>query len=470
MAEFNPTTYDIMAAVITSYDGKDSYDISSNFIGKWSISQSMNEVAWSGTLYIVDTSNLLEGLPLRGEEILDLWIKAYDLDTLVKIRARIHKVSDILPSPTSNSVSYVLHFISETSFNASLRSITAPYRSSINQIAKEIFNSYFAPIDMDGDSLDKIDRSKTLPLAAKVHKIKTTEYDRDFTIQPTVGISKFIIPELSPTEAMYFIASRGYNPSSPSQTFRFFETIEGYYFCTDEYFLKGLRPSYIKPLFYAPNVPLTTDNAQSMIERVEELSVLSKGIDTSNDINSGSYRNEVVELDLIRREFNISTFNFDDATYIDMDGKPRDISSNPHTELFRNETFTQENAKRFMLFKNYQRPGDTPSSLQANKHIPEIVHNRVSYFHHLNNTSLAIGLKGRLDLRPGMIVDLDMKGLVQGGDVAITNTSLSGKYLIQMTSHTGDEQGTLNTALRLVKFDWSVGNKAFESQDIPEDT
>jgi hypothetical protein len=32
-----------------------------------------------------------------------------------------------------------------------------------------------------------------------------------------------------------------------------------------------------------------------------------------------------------------------------------------------------------------------------------------------------------------------------------------------------DEQGTLNTALRLVKFDWSLGTAQVQSQEIPED-
>ena len=153
-----------------------------------------------------------------------------------------------------------------------------------------------------------------------------------------------------------------------------------------------------------------------------------------------------------------------------MTGKPKDVASNPHTDAFRASTFTKENAKRFLLFKTYQRPGDIPSSLHANKHIPEIISNRVSYHHHLNATVLAASMKGRLDLRPGMVVDLDIKNLSQAeaGKVEINN-SLAGRYLIHSTNHSG-EGNVLNTSLKLIKFGWSSGNEGVQDQAMPEGT
>ena len=469
MSEFSPSEVEVTKAIITSYDDSKTADITGNFITSFEIDQSMSAVAWTGSMNIADASNILEGFPLRAEEKLELWIKGYDLDTEYKLKCRIHKIGNISPSSNSNMVTYTIHFISETSFNASLKKVLAPYVGPISTLARTIFEDKFAPLGA-ADFLDAEDRSKTLPLAAERRPLNTNEFERNFIIQPTVGITKVIIPDLSPTETMFFLAARGFNPDSPSQTFRFFETLQNYYFCTDEYFLKGLTDRKVKNLFYAPVADLTPENAQAQIERIESLSIASKGVDTGMDINSGSYRNEVVEIDLLRREFNISQFNFDDAKYIDMNGTTRDITANPHTEQFRKDVFTKENAKRFMLFKTYQNPGDLPSSLHSNKHIPEIVHNRVSYFHHLNNTALIAGMKGRLDLKPGMVVNVDIKNLSQAeqGD-AQANVSLGGRYLIQATKHSVEGR-TLNTILRLVKFDWSSGTDGREDQPIPEGT
>jgi hypothetical protein len=298
------------------------------------------------------------------------------------------------------------------------------------------------------------------------------EPTRQFIVQPTYPSTNLIIPRLTPSEAMFFVAARAYNPDTPSQTFRFFETLENYYFCTDEYFLKGITAEDVVPMYYAPIVSYDAVNAAGQLNRIETLHVLSKGIDTSTDLFSGSYRNEVVEIDFIRRRLDISKFNYDDARYIDMTGTTKSISNNPHTEQFRKDTFTENNARRFMIFRNYTRQGDMASTLRADEKLAEIVHNRVSYYHHLNNTSVMAGLKGRLDIRPGMIVDLQIKNL-DGISASIgINQTMSGRYLVQSTMHSRDDEGTLNTMLKMAKFDWSAQaqTKIAESADAPRST
>lgn len=469
MAEFSPSEYKIGRAILSTFDQTKREDISGNFILRFNITQSMDSVSWSGSIDVADATGFLEKFPLRAEEKLELWLVGLDNpDKIYKLFCRIHSITNISPSDNSNMVNYTMNFISETSFGASIRKITAPYRSSISGIAKEIFKQHFSPTG-ESDFLDPNDKTKTLPLGTERLPL-LIDGERNFFVSPTAGISKIIIPDLSPSEAMFFLASRGYQPESPSNTFRFFETLENYYFCTDEYFLKGLKQKDIVKLFYAPKVDLTAENADAQVNRIESLSILSKGLNTGQDIYNGAYTNEVMEIDLLRRNINIQRFNFNQAQYIDMTGKPKDINSNPHTDAFRSATFTRENAKRFMLFKTYQRSGDIPSSLHMNKHIPEIVSNRVSYHHHLNATALAIGMKGRLDLRPGQVVDLDIKNLSQAeaGKIEINN-SLAGRYLIQTTNHSG-EGNVLSTMLRLIKFDWSSGNEGSQDQAMPEGT
>lgn len=466
---FSPSEFKITRAAITTYDGSKTEDLSGNFITRFAIEQAMDKVSWSGSLSIADATGFMEKFPLRAEEKLDLWIRSFDFGETTKLMCRVHSITNIQPSDNSNMVTYDINFVSETSFNASLKKVTAPFRSSISGIAKAAFTLYFAPVGQ-GSALDPDDRSRTLALASQSFPLNTQEYDRQFFVQPTVGITKVIIPDLSPTEAMYFLAARGYNPDSPSQTFRFFETLENYYFCTDEYFLKGLRDNRIERFFYAPKADLTPENARSQVSRIESLSVISKGKNTSSEIYNGSYRNEIAEIDLVRRNFTIHKFNYDDTKYIDMNGKTRKEEDDPHTPEFKRDVFTQQNARRFMLFKTYQKPGDLPSSLHANKHLSEIVQNRVSYYHHLNGTVLAASMKGRMDLRPGQVIHIDIKNLDQAEDGKVEiNQALGGRYLIQATNHSG-EGNTLTTSLRLLKFDFSSGNEGTEDQQIPEVT
>jgi hypothetical protein len=455
MSDFNPSVCEIQKAEIISYNNTAKRDITSSFISRFEITQSMDAVAYSGWLFVVDTIGILDGLPIRGEETLELWLKGMDLGTEVRISARIHKVSDITPTQSSNGVTYKLHFVSKTTFDSTTKRITEAHTDTVSVMARKMFNAYYAKLGT-GNFKKESDDSKFLPFGSSRYPI-IEEPKRQFIIQPTYPSTNLIIPRLTPSEAMFFVAARGYNPETPSQTFRFFETLENYYFCTDEYFLKGITAEDVVSMYYAPVVSYDAVNAAGQLNRIETLHVLSKGIDTSTDLFSGSYRNEVVEIDFIRRRLDISKFNYDDARYIDMTGTTKSISNNPHTEKFRNDTFTENNARRFMIFRNYTRPGDgSPNILRADEKLAEIVHNRVSYYHHLNNTSVMAGLKGRLDIRPGMIVDLQIKNLDGISATIGINQTMSGRYLVQSTVHSRDDEGTLNTMLKMAKFDWSA--------------
>lgn len=470
MSDFNPSVCEIQKAEIISYNNTTRRDITSNFIGRFEITQSMDAVAYSGWLFVVDTIGILDGLPIRGEETLNLWLKGMDLGTEVRLSTRIHKVSDITPTQSSNGVTYKLHFVSKTTFNSTTKRITEAHVDTVSTMVHKMFNSYYAKLGL-GTSKSENNDKKFLPFNSTRYSI-IDEPTRQFIIQPTVRSTNLIIPRLTPSEAMFFVGARAYNPETPSQTFRFFETLENYYFCTDEYFLKGITAEDVVPMYYAPVVSYDAVNAAGQLNRIESLHVLSKGIDTSTDLFSGSYRNEVVEIDLIRRRLDISKFNYDDAKYIDMTGTVKSASSNPHTEKFRTDTFTENNARRFMIFRNYTRQGDMATTLRADEKLAEIVHNRVSYYHHLNNTSVMAGLKGRLDIRPGMIVDLQIKNL-DGISTSIgINQTMSGRYLVQSTVHSRDDEGTLNTMLKMAKFDWSAQAQTniAESADSPRST
>ena len=474
MSDFNPTAVEIIRAEIISYDGSTKRDIASNYIYSFEITQSMDAVAYSGSISVLDSSGLLEGMPIRGEETLTLWLMGMDLQTEVKIAGVIHKVTDIKPSSNSGSMTYKLHFISEDSFAASTKMVLTSFTKAPHEMAYEIFKNNYSPLKAIEESFykDPDDENINLPYqTVRYPLVKNGEKTgRNVLIQSTANRTKLIIPRLNSSEAMFFVAARGYNPETPSQTFRFFETLENYYFCTDEYFIRRANnvKNRILNLFYAPVVSLDGTNVQAQIERIETLDILSKGIDTSTDLFSGAYVSEVVEIDLVKRSLDYSYFNYDNAAYIDMSGTTRSLQDNPHTESFRSNVFNQNNARRFMVFKNYTSKGDSPSNILPDQHLSEIVHNRVSYYHHLNNTVLLAKMKGRLDIRPGMIANVDIKSLNSVSSNIESNDSLSGRYLIQQTNHSMIE-GTLHTALKLAKFDWSGTNQlnTTSTVDIP---
>lgn len=447
----NPSAVEITEAKITSYDGSKTEDITSGFIGSFELVQSMSMVSYEGKITVLDYRGILEQFPLRGEETLSLKIKSLDIPTEINLKTHIYKITDIKPTDDVNGASYTLHFVSKETFKASTRVITSSYRKSVHDIVKEIFNDTYGKLAPTPAETDLSFRATKWSIIRNDNR----PTGRNFIIQPATDRSnKLIIPKLSPSEAMYFLASRGYSTQTPSQTFRFFETFENYYFCTDEYFVKDIANEDVIELHYSP-VGSMAINASEQLKRIDNLQIVSKGIDTATDIFSGSYRNTVTQIDLLRRKVENLHFNYDEASYYDMSGERRNTEIiNPHTRQFRADTFTRENAKQFIIFKDYTGNGDNPAPQPSDRHFAEIVQNRVSYYHHLNNTVLAASLKGRLDIRPGMIVHLNITALDpnSGGRA---NQSLSGRYLVQSTSHSMNKDNTLSTGLRLAKFDWS---------------
>jgi len=249
-----------------------------------------------------------------------------------------------------------------------------------------------------------------------------------------------------------------FQPETPSCSFKFFETVDNFYFCTDEYFIKTAQRKEIIDLFYSPASSNDPRKPIDQINRIDELTIINKGLNTAADMLSGAYKNKTTEIDLVRRKLVTNIWSYDkNAKYIDMSGSPRDLTDDTHTSSFRDDTFTDENAKDFLVFKDYQQSGDIPSALHTDRFIPQIIANRLSYRHHLNKTLLSAKMKGRLDIRPGMIVNLDIKNL-DGVDKLEKNTTMSGKYLVETVNHNRDDKGTLHCGLRLQKFGWSKGD------------
>lgn len=454
MAEFNPGSADISKALVTNASGK-SKDIAS-IIVSFELEQSLDLMSYSGKLKILDGIGFMETFPLRGEEQIDLKISSMDLGTEKNLKAQVFRIDSIVPSESGGQVLYTMHFISKISYNAFKRKITKSYsKKSMDQIAKIIFDTYFSKLG-EKDYLDKNDRTKTLSYAAYRMPI-IDEPDRSFYIQPTANLTDIIIPDYMPTEAMQFIQNLSFQPETPSASFKFFETLDNFYYVTDEYLIKSARRKDLVDLFYSPASSIDPRKPDDQINRIEKLEVASKGLNTASDIISGGYTSKVTEIDLIRKKIVPNNFNYDkNAGFIDMSGNSVDLQDDPHSEVFRKETFTEENARNFFVFKNYNQNGDIPGSLHVDRFIPTIVSNKLSYQHHLNQTTVAASMKGRLDIAPGMVVNLSVKGL-DGLDAPESNKTLSGKYLVHTVRHSRDDSGTLGCALKLIKYGWSKG-------------
>jgi len=450
----------VSCQIVNEFDPKRVEDIA-QFITGFEISQSMEAHQYQGFLEIEETVGLLENLPLRAEETLLMTIISSDMPYKVVLETRVIRISDITPMENTDGAVYKMHFVSKETFNANKRKVIKAYNGQIHEIAKRVFQTYYAKVGGETEIDQLYGQDFTMRSAKRYDLTESTIVEEDFGqrkfyLQDTFSATGLTVPRYTPAYTMNLLASMGFNTNVPSCTYRFFETLESYYWVTDEFFIHKHNAGKIKHLYYGPVGSMDPNRPLAQLERIEQLQVVNKGLDTATDIFSGAYRSRVTEIDIVRKQVTDYNFNYDeDADYMDFSGNQARQSrpdAQPHTQAFRDETFTEENARHFVVYKDYQSVGDIKSNIRAERFVPTITQNRVSYYHHLNNVQVKAALKGRLDLRPGEIIQLDIAQLNVDSK---RNDTLGGKYMIKTTSHQM-KHGELTTSLLLVKFDWSA--------------
>jgi len=418
-----PGYYKLIAASITQYGNLTATDIS-GIMHKLVIEESIEKDSIRGYLTVIDAVGKLESTPWRGEE--RLTIEVEDILNQKKIYDFfIYKIDNVTAKNTNDALQYNMHFVSHMRWLAGSRKIIKAYNGTIKLTAEEIFDQYYTP--------------------------KTKE----LIVDETQGILSCVIPNYTPPRAMKFLASRAYNSSSPSCSFRFFENSENFYFVPDEYLIKeAIRTDNIKEFTFLPAISKTGEDLESQLRNLIELTNTDR-INAVNDLHSGAYRNNPIVVDFVNKTVT-------DNRYIYQENKNEfakintksNIIEDIHTDNFIDYTFTDENERRFLVFKDYQSLGDPASSIRSEQHLPTIISRSLTYRHMLYRNTVYAKAYGRLDLKAGDIIKLVVTKFSANDDGAETESQLSGNYILHDCTHTFDKE-TYEVSMMLTKFDWS---------------
>ena len=211
---------------------------------------------------------------------------------------------------------------------------------------------------------------------------------------------------------------------------------------------------------FAENHP---EYAHRMIRHVKSLEN-SSHVDTGQDLDSGAYKNTVMEVDFVNHTRKYFNYNYDKVKkkYVSMSGSPRTSNVGAvHSEKFLQEIFKDENknAKQYVVYRDWQADGvaSVPGqTVRPQQNMVEIIQNRVAYNHHLNNSKVNIELEGRIDLMPGDLINL----ITQEPNIELENKQnerYSGKYLISTVNHNMD-QNILTTQVEMMKYGFQKGD------------
>jgi len=448
MSQFNPEDCSVTKAEIIRFDGN-SRDITTNIV-EVILSQSVSTASWVGSATVLDKVGILDKFGLRGEEEFKLELLCNDLGTVRRLDAQIYKIDSVVPSEDGTGYTYVIHYVSKTSYEAGIRRVIKPFTNVTASFAAEnIFKDYFGDI---GPWLGKNQdaATETLPFQTKKYALKRNE--RSLYIQPSLVKMKALIPNYQPQQAMFFLASRAYSTDALSSNFRFFETLNSYYFVTDEFLMKSGtdNPSKIKKLSYGAVAP---KEATAPLQQISTILTMIDNVrvDTTADIVNGGYKSKSYEINLLERSVKEVLYDYTKGQgYVSSTGNKRKITDDIHTKEFMDATFTEENASRFIVYRDYRYDDQEAGVLRSDQHYSESIANRISHSAHMEAITVSASISGRLDLEPGDIVNVD----VNAANIEVENNKderLSGNYLITNTNHVINGS-TLKTSMRMVKY------------------
>jgi len=456
MSDFSPSYCEITKAILTPYGAENavSHDIST-IIGAWHVEHGIGSVSLSGSITVLDNEGLLEGLPLRGEESLELEFLCADLQTKREIKAQVHKINDVAASNTNKGTTYTIHWISSQSWAGFKRSVLKAFRDKkISTMCKEVFEQYISRLVDYSPS-----RVETYPEGTQVWSLQGNR-ERKFILQDTEGNTNVIIPDYMPTEAIGFLLKRAHsNTNSSSSSWRFFERWDGFYCVSDEWlYERGISASQRRTsqFNYSAQVDMDPENAEEQVRSFSSF----KNSERSNPAQSlvnGAYRNTIIEVDLLKHHARRYNYGYNDSRqgtqFTDVTGNKSSWATDIHTQQYANDTFTDENAKQYMMIRDY-RDFSNSISFPEDKHFRDIIARRVMYNHHMHSTAVTATTDGRLDVGAGDVINVRIRELNQGSNQIEDNPQLSGKYLVtHVVNQCTEDQ--LTTTLSLYKFGWA---------------
>jgi hypothetical protein len=454
---FNPSRCEIISAELIPF-GKAAGDTKnpniSSIIGAFSISQSIGSSALSGSIDVFDGIGILENLPLRGEETLSLTIKAYDLQTEIELMCQIYKIDEVEITKDQFGLAYTLHWVTVTSYEASKRSFIKGYlNKTASTIVKDIFKTYYH------NSIDLLPHTTNSGKKEDFPE-NTLKFDlgndkgRKLYIEKTEDPMQLTIPDMTPAQAIQFVARRtfGKEPNAGS-SFRFFETYKGYYFVSDEWLYDYGKRNGASIFHYGSFISLDPNDASEQITSLSHFGNPLR-VDVGQEMNAGAYKSTVFEIDLLKRT--AKRYNYDYKKFInkfaDSTGNKADIKNDIHTENFIDSTFTDENARQYMIIRDYKDDNQS-KGFRAETNFRDLAARRTFYKNHAAATSVIGVTEGRLDVQAGDIIRVNTysKNI---SDNKKDNPQMSGRFLITGVDNTV-EDGVLKTALSMFKYDWS---------------
>lgn len=394
-----PGYYELRSVYMKNYDGSKEVELT-RIVFNFRLIEGISEGVIRAQISIVDSGNLLDAFPIRGEEFISITLSDF-YDTEKTYDFHIYSVSPVKVDQSSTKQEYTLFLYSKDFVKTEATEIRRSYEDSFSRIANNIYEEFFSG-------------------------------DKPFDVQDTDGSNLIVIPAMTPYETLMMLAKKSYAQNTPSSIFKFFETRDDYKFITTEELITRVdRSSLPREKIYTYEDPKLSESQPDIaMQNMISYTTMTR-FHLLNEMRQGGMINGLTRLDLSRKTIEEIVYkhyeNLDQ--YASTDGERRRY----HSEGFQRDFFDEENIlSRYIVFDDDTKPIS---------YYDEILPKRISNDYYLNSININIEVYGSFKLNVCDLIKIEMPNPVvdtTGGPEE--HDSISGYYLVNRMEHNLQEQ------------------------------
>lgn len=380
--------------------------------------------------------NSIEGDPggFNGGEVLAIRYKSKSDDLKYKTHLfGIYTVSDRNRLDDSNET-YNLECISAEAYRSSNKTISRafgyPNGNLISKMVESIIN-------------EQIYDSQIQDLYRNYRGVTGSRVKKSVVISPTVGLQSFIIPNMTPDDAIDFLAFQA-DCDNHIPYYIFYEDSDGFNFRDiNSLVQKTPRETYT---FISTNVEDTEPDEEVAIRDFQKI-ISYEVMNQSNilkNAQTGLYRSKTINIDILTKKK--SEYNYDYSKEFSRFNTlqkyqiPGSIEGTPIQWMYQSRTGHDQNK----LFT---------TELPLPKRINNTVARKTSFMRHITNVSVNVTVPGNSEMLAGDVVYLNIPNPTNIKDsFGKKDKYLSGKYLVTRVRHKFDGKGAnFTTFMECVK-------------------
>jgi len=388
---------------IQSFDGT-TYSISNQLVAI-QIFEDLFSPFMSGILTIKDSLDFMNGLPMVGQELLDISIftpTLKDKGGHIKGQFYINEIKN-REYAQERSVIYELSFVSKEAVLDSNVKLSKGFSGLISDVVKNVLT----------DKLVRFDTAKNI------------------NIESTINSTQYVSNFWSPTRNMQYLCEQALNKNE-SASYIFFENKDGFNFGSIE--TLSTSPTITQEFRYNNSTQAVSPTGtsqrdiQSDYQRITMFS-LKKGFNVLKRSSEGMLTSVAFSADITTQRYHSSIFNYGDwfSGVNQLNDFPLYLKEDKEFPIF----YTARVLEEARSHDNFTDKGDTSNFKMSQRRISEVVQ--------ATDYVVEINVPGRTDYTVGQVVRLTMfqtePMTKTEGDREQLDKIFSGRYLVSSINH-----------------------------------